>query len=137
MANTSKRVLFLSPSDAYVRSFLYFLYPLIKLYYEKALSNFVSDPRLNSSLEAKNPGIFLCVVNHLSVGLFLVFKVTSILFSIVAAPVYIPTNSVGGFSFLHILFSTYCCRLSDDGHSDWCEVKPQCSFCFKNNFFSL
>ena len=31
-------VLFLPPSDAYVRSFLYLLYTLIKLYYTKALS---------------------------------------------------------------------------------------------------
>ena len=34
-ANTSKRVLFLPPSDVYVRSFLYLLYTLIKLYYTK------------------------------------------------------------------------------------------------------
>ena len=33
IVNTSKRVLFLPPSDAYVRSFLYLLYTLIKLYY--------------------------------------------------------------------------------------------------------
>ena len=33
IANTSKRVLFLPPSDAYVRSFLYLLYTLIKLYH--------------------------------------------------------------------------------------------------------
>ena len=33
IANTSKGVLFLPPSDAYVRSFLYLLYTLIKLYY--------------------------------------------------------------------------------------------------------
>jgi len=33
IAYTSKRVLFLPPSDAYVRSFLYLLYTLIKLYY--------------------------------------------------------------------------------------------------------
>ena len=39
IANTSKRVLFLPPSDAYVRSFLCLLYTLIKLYYTKALSN--------------------------------------------------------------------------------------------------
>ena len=38
IANTSKGVLFLPPSDAYVRSFLYLLYTLIKLYYTKALS---------------------------------------------------------------------------------------------------
>ena len=44
------------PSDAYVRSFLYLLYTLIKLYYTKALSNPASCPGLNSSpLEAKNP----------------------------------------------------------------------------------
>ena len=30
---------------------------------------------------------------------------TSILFSIVAVPTYIPTNSVGGFPFFHILVS--------------------------------
>ena len=33
IANTNKGVLFLPPSDAYVRSFLYLLYALIKLYY--------------------------------------------------------------------------------------------------------
>ena len=37
--------------------------------------------------------------------LFLVFGGTSILFSTVAAPIFIPTNSVGGFLFLHILSS--------------------------------
>ena len=30
------------------------------------------------------------------------------LFSIVAASIYIPTNSVGGFSFLHSLSNIYC-----------------------------
>ena len=43
IANTSKRVLFLSPSDAYVRSFLYLLYTLIELYYTKALSDQASS----------------------------------------------------------------------------------------------
>ena len=42
-ANTSKWVLFLPPSDAYVRRFLYLLYTLIKLYYTKALSNQASS----------------------------------------------------------------------------------------------
>ena len=36
---TNRGVLFLPPSDAYVRSFLYLLYTLIKLYYTKALSD--------------------------------------------------------------------------------------------------
>ena len=43
IANTSKWVFFLPPSDAYVRSFLYLLYTLIKLYYTKALSNQASS----------------------------------------------------------------------------------------------
>ena len=41
--NTSKGILFLPPSDAYVRSFLYVLYALIKLYYTKALSDQASS----------------------------------------------------------------------------------------------
>ena len=43
IANTSKWVLFLLTSDIYVRSFLYLLYTLIKLYYTKALSNQASS----------------------------------------------------------------------------------------------
>ena len=39
IAYTSKGGTLLPPSDAYVRSFLYLLYTLIKLYYTKALSN--------------------------------------------------------------------------------------------------
>ena len=42
------------------------------------------------------------------VTLFLVFKGTFILFSIVAIPVYIPANSVGGFPSFHTLSSIYC-----------------------------
>ena len=40
--------------------------------------------------------------------LFLVFKGTSMLFSIVAASIYIPTNSIGRFPF--------ACTLSDIYH---------------------
>ena len=36
---TSRGLLLLPPSDAYVRSFLYLLYTLIKLYYTKVLSD--------------------------------------------------------------------------------------------------
>ena len=39
IAYTNKWVLSLPPSDAYVRSFLYLLYTLIKLYYTTALSD--------------------------------------------------------------------------------------------------
>ena len=58
------------------------------------------------------------------------------LFSIVAAPTYIPPKSVRGCS----LFSTPClafvlCRFFDDGQSEWCKVVPHCSFDlhFSNN----
>ena len=40
---TSRGVLFLPPSDPYVRSFLYLFYILIKLYYRKALSDQASS----------------------------------------------------------------------------------------------
>ena len=55
-----------------------------------------------------------CLEVCLGVGLldhkvlqFLVFWGTSILLSIVAEPIYISTNSIGGFLFLHTLFSIY------------------------------
>ena len=46
------------------------------------------------------------LLNHV-VLLFLIFWGTSILFSIVAAPIYIPTNSAQEFTFLHILDNIY------------------------------
>ena len=44
----------------------------------------------------------------LMVLLFSVLQEISILFSIVPAQIYISTNSVGGFPFLHILANIYC-----------------------------
>ena len=71
------------------------------------------------------PGVGL--LGHMVV-LFLVFWGTSILFSIVVAPIYIPINSVRGFllSRPSPAFTVY--RFFDDGHSDQCEVIPHCSF---------
>ena len=43
LKNRGGVVFFLPPSDAYVRSFLYLLYTLIKLYHTKALSDPVSS----------------------------------------------------------------------------------------------
>ena len=57
IVNTTKRVLFLSPSDAYVRSFLYLLYTLIKLYYTKALSDQASSLALDWILLLWGPRI--------------------------------------------------------------------------------
>jgi len=61
------------------------------------------------------------------------------IFSIVAAPIYIPTSYVVGFPFLHTSLSFIVCRLFSDGHSDPCEVVPHCSFDlhFSNNFTML
>ena len=49
----------------------------------------------------------------------------SILIFILAALIYITSNSVGGFPFLHTP-ATVICRHFDDGHSDLCEVIPHC-----------
>ena len=61
------------------------------------------------------------------------FQGISIPSSVVASSIYIPTNSARMFVspyHLHLF-----CRLSDDGHSDWCEVISHCSFDlhFSNN----
>ena len=42
------------------------------------------------------------------VALFLVFSGHSMLFSIMAVPIYILNDSLGGFSFFHTLPSIYC-----------------------------
>ena len=53
----------------------------------------------------------------------------SILFSIVAVTIYIPTNSARGFPFLYILFSIYCLYFFFyDGHFDWYAMIAHHSF---------
>ena len=67
------------------------------------------------------PGVGL--QDHMVV-LFLVFKGTPILFSIVATPIYIPTNRVWAFlsshHFQHLLL--IFADFFDDSHFDRCEV---------------
>ena len=46
------------------------------------------------------------LLDHM-VDLFLIFWRSSVLFSIVAASIYIPTKSVGGFLFLHTISNIY------------------------------
>ena len=58
------------------------------------------------------------------------FKGNSVLFSIAAAPSYIPTNSVGGCLFPNLSQYFLYVDISDDGHSDKCEVILHCSFNF-------
>ena len=74
------------------------------------------------------------LLGHMVV-LFLVFKGISILSSIVAVSIYIPTSSARVFPFLHTLFSIYCLQIFDEGHSEQCEVIAHCScdLHFSNN----
>ena len=58
-------------------------------------------------------------------GFIFNFVRISIPSSTVAVSIYIPTNSVRTFPFLHTLS-----RHFDDGHSDWCEVISHYSFDF-------
>ena len=73
------------------------------------------------------------------VVLFILFKGISILSSIMAVSIYIPTNSARGLPLLHRgrapSPAVFVCRLSDDSHSYWCEVISACSFDlrFSNN----
>ena len=71
------------------------------------------------------PGVGL--LGHVVV-LFLVSKGTSLLFSMVAVPIYIPTNSIRGFPFFHTISSIFVGRFFDDGQSDPCEVLYHCRF---------
>ena len=66
------------------------------------------------------------LLDHM-VTLCLVFWGTSVLSFIGATPVYTPTSRVG-LPLLHILSRLYYLQAFDDGHSDWCEVIPYCSF---------
>ena len=62
------------------------------------------------------------------VAIFLVFKGISILFFIVAVPIYIPTNSATGLPFSTPSPAFIACRLLDHSHSDWHEMVPHCGF---------
>jgi len=65
------------------------------------------------------PGVGL--LDHMVI-LFLAFWGTSILFSVAVAPIYILTNSVGGFPFSTPSLAFVICRLFSDSHSDWYDV---------------
>ena len=49
-------------------------------------------------------------------------------FSTSAVPIYIPPNSIGGFPFLITSPLFIIFTLFKDGHSDWYEIIPHCSF---------
>ena len=66
------------------------------------------------------------LLDHMAT-LFLVFKRISLLFSIVAVPIFISTSSVRRFPF-STPSPAFICRLFDDGYFDWSEVVPHYSF---------
>ena len=43
-------------------------------------------------------------------------------------PLYVLRNSAQWFPFLHMLAAFFICVLSDDSHSDTCEVTSHCGF---------
>ena len=66
IANANKGLFFLPPSDAYVRSFLYLLYTVIKLCYTKALSDQASSLAPDWILLLRGPRIPASWFNNLS-----------------------------------------------------------------------
>ena len=54
------------------------------------------------------------------------------LFSIMAAPIYTPSNSVGEFPLLYFLANVFYLLSFCNRHSERCEVKSHCGFdlCF-------
>ena len=73
------------------------------------------------------PGMEL--LNHIVLP-FLFFNESPYYFSLVAVSVYIPTDILEEFPFLHTLSSIFAGRFFHDGHSDRCEVILHCRFDF-------
>ena len=73
-------------------------------------------------------------LDHMVV-LFSVLCGVSVLFSIGAAPTYVPVNSVGGVPLATPSPAFAVCILCHNGHNDWCAVISHCSFDlhFSNN----
>ena len=82
------------------------------------------------------------LMDHMAV-LFLVFWAVTILFSIVATPIYIPTNRVKGSHFSTSLPTFVICLLFDNSHSEMCGdtllwfwfTFPWCLWCWVSFFF--
>ena len=64
------------------------------------------------------------------VVLFLIFWGTSILFSTVVAPIYIPINGAWGFPLLHICANIVISCLFDNSHSNRCDISLWFLFAF-------
>ena len=62
------------------------------------------------------------------IALFLIFWGNSILFSKVAALIYVPTSSAQGFPFFHILITLVISCHFDNSHFNTCELVSHCDF---------
>ena len=69
------------------------------------------------------------LLDHMVV-LFLIFWGTSVFFSKVAVPIYIPTNNAGGYLFSTPLPTLVICCLLNNTHSKRHEVISHCGFDF-------
>ena len=58
----------------------------------------------------------------------LIFPGNYIVFSIMVAPIYIPTKSARWFPFLHFLTNKLICWFIDESHSESREVISHCGF---------
>ena len=67
------------------------------------------------------------LLDHMVI-LFLIFWGIFLQFSIMAEPIYIPTNSVQAFPFLRILANNCNACLLYHSHSNRCEVISHCGF---------
>ena len=71
------------------------------------------------------------LLDHM-VALFLIFWRISICFFMMAAPIYMPTNSIQVFPFLYILSTCIISCFFDNNHSNGWEVKSHCGSDFRH-----
>ena len=91
---------------------LWFIHLLMDTYFASVLA-VVNNAAVNTGMHISfQISVFVYFGNMELLGymivILLVFWEISIPFSTVAAPIYIPTNKVGGFSFLHIIIRICC-----------------------------
>jgi len=122
-------------SDEWCWSFLHVLVGLLYIFLGDILNKYThthTHTHKHTHTHRATPYLGLSVTAVSYDRCTFIFWGTSTPFSLAVVPIYIPTNMIGGFSFL-------ICRLFDDGYSDWCEVRPHGSFYvhFSHNYLHL